>query len=158
MNSSFQLDSMDWKIVDALQHDARQSLSALGKRIGLSQPAISERIRKLEDAGVIEGYGARLNLQKLGYGLQAMIRLRSDHARLPQALKQCEAMPEVLEVLRITGEDCLLIRCVIPRPEALQTVVDALAAHGNLTTSLVLSTPIARPVARLDTAEPSARQ
>ncbi|BCL76744.1 AsnC family transcriptional regulator [Jeongeupia sp. HS-3] len=152
MNPSFPLDSKDWHILDALQNDARQSLSVLGKRIGLSQPAVSERIRKLEDAGIIEGYGARLNLQKVGYGLQALIRVRSDHARLPQVLAQCEAMPEVLEVFRITGEDCLLVRCAIARPESLETVVDALAAHGNLTTSLVLSKPISRPVARIEPA------
>ncbi|AOY00860.1 Lrp/AsnC family transcriptional regulator [Jeongeupia sp. USM3] len=147
MNPSLPLDSKDWKILDALQRDARQSLSALGKRIGLSQPAVSERIRKLEDAGVIEGYGARLNLQKAGYGLLALIRVRSDHARLPQLLAQCEAMPEVLEAFRITGEDCLMLRCAIARPEALEVVVDTLAAFGNLTTSLVLSRPIARAIA-----------
>ena len=73
------IDKKDWLILQALQTDARQSLAALGKRIGLSQPAMSERVRKLEAAGVIEGYGAQVNLQKIGVGLTAIIRIETTH-------------------------------------------------------------------------------
>ena len=83
----FDLDHKDCQIIEALQADARQSLAALGKRIGLSQPAMSERVRKLEEAGVIEGYGARVNLQSIGMSLRAIIRIRTTHEHIPLYLK-----------------------------------------------------------------------
>lgn len=137
-----QLDKKDWLIVQALQLDARQSLAALGKRIGLSQPAMSERVRKLEDAGVIEGYGARVNLRKIGVSLNAIIRIETNHKGIAPYLKLFETMPEVLEADRVTGQDCFIVRCAIAEPEDLERVVDALAVHGSVTTSLVLSSPI----------------
>jgi len=137
-----ELDKKDRLILEALQIDARQSLAALGKRIGLSQPAMSERVRKLEDAGVIEGYGARVNLRAIGIGLQAIIRVQTNHAGIKKYIKLFEDMPEVLEADRVTGEDCFFVRCAIAEPVDLQRVVDALAAHGAVTTSLVLSTPV----------------
>lgn len=137
-----QLDKKDRLILEALQTDARQSLAALGKRIGLSQPAMSERVRKLEEAGVIEGYGARVNLRAIGIGLQAIIRVQTDHAGIRKYVKLFEEMPEVLEADRVTGEDCFFVRCAIAEPIDLQRVVDALAAYGAVTTSLVLSTPV----------------
>lgn len=144
-----ELDRKDRLILDALQADARQSLAALGKRIGLSQPAMSERVRKLEEAGVIEGYGARVNLQAVGLGLQAMIRVRTTHAHIADYLALFAAMPEVLAVDRVTGEDCFFVRCAFAQPADLERVVDALAAHGSVATSLVLSSPVrkALPVA-----------
>ncbi|MDB5849716.1 MAG: Lrp/AsnC family transcriptional regulator [Rhodoferax sp.] len=136
------LDKKDRQILEALQRDARQSLAALGKRIGLSQPAMSERVRKLEDAGVIEGFGARINLRAVGIGLQAIIRIQTDHAGIKPYLALFEAMPEVLEADRVTGEDCFIVRCAISEPSDLERVVDALAVHGAVTTSLVLSSPV----------------
>ncbi|QNN55534.1 Lrp/AsnC family transcriptional regulator [Diaphorobacter ruginosibacter] len=136
------LDKKDWLILEALQIDARQSLAALGKRIGLSQPAMSERVRKLEDAGVIEGYGARVNLRKVGVGLAAIIRIETNHAGIAPYLQLFEAMPEVLEADRVTGQDCFIVRCAIADPADLERVVDALAVHGSVTTSLVLSSPV----------------
>lgn len=141
-----ELDKKDSLILEALQEDARQSLAALGKRIGLSQPAMSERVRKLEDAGVIEGYGARVNLQALGLGLQAMIHVRTTHAHIKAYLKLFETMPEVLTVDRVTGENCFIVRCVFARPADLERVVDALAVHGSVSTSLVLSSPVRKKV------------
>jgi Lrp/AsnC family transcriptional regulator, leucine-responsive regulatory protein len=142
LNSSLELDSKDWQILEALQTDARQSLTALGKRVGLSQPAISERVSKLEDAGVIEGYSARINLAKLGIGLKAIIRLKTTHQQIKACIQQFEHMPEVLEVDRVTGEDCFVIRCAIAKPEHLERVVDQLAKFGAVTTMLVLSKPL----------------
>jgi Lrp/AsnC family leucine-responsive transcriptional regulator len=134
------LDKKDRQILDALQQDARQSLASLGKRIGLSQPAMSERVRKLELAGVIEGYAARINLKAVGLGLQAIIRVRTTHAYIRSYLKLFEEMPEVLEADRVSGEDCFVVRCAFAEPADLERVVDALAVHGAVTTSLVLST------------------
>lgn len=136
------LDKKDRLILEALQRDARQSLAAIGKRIGLSQPAMSERVRKLEDAGVIEGYGARVNLRAIGIGLQAIIRIQTTHEGIRKYVELFEAMPEVLEADRVTGEDCFIVRCAIAEPQDLERVVDALARHGGVTTSLVLSSPV----------------
>lgn len=140
------LDRKDRLILEALQVDARQSLAALGKRIGLSQPAMSERVRKLEDAGVIEGYGARVNMQAVGIGLQAIIRVCCTHAQIQRYLALFEKMPEVLAADRVTGEDCFIVRCAIVDPRDLERIVDALAAHGSVITSLVLSSPVRKPV------------
>jgi Lrp/AsnC family leucine-responsive transcriptional regulator len=141
-----ELDKKDRQILDALQADARQSLAALGKRIGLSQPAMSERVRKLEEAGVIEGYGARINLRAVGLGLQAMIRVRTTHAYIQHYVQLFQAMPEVIEADRVTGEDCFIVRCAFAEPADLERVVDALAAHGSVATSLVLSSPVRKQV------------
>lgn len=136
------IDKKDRLILEALQADARQSLASIGKRIGLSQPAMSERVRKLESSGVIEGYGARVNLRALGIGLQAIIRIDTSHAGIARYLKLFEAMPEVLSADRVTGEDCFIVRCAIAEPQDLERVVDALAVDGSVTTSLVLSSPV----------------
>jgi len=141
-----ELDKKDRLILQALQADARQSLAGLGKRIGLSQPAISERVRKLEAAGVIEGYGARVNLRAIGVGLQAIIRIQTTHAGIASYVQIFQQMPEVLEADRVTGEDCFIVRCAIAQPADLERVVDALAAHGAVTTSLVLSSPVRKAV------------
>ena len=140
------VDKKDRQILEALQADARQSLAALGKRIGLSQPAMSERVRKLEHSGVIEGYGARVNLRALGVGLEAIIRIRTTHAGIARYLALFEAMPEVLSADRVTGEDCFIVRCAIAEPQDLERVVGALAVEGAVTTSLVLSSPVRKHV------------
>ncbi len=149
------LDKKDRQILEALQLDARQSLAALGKRIGLSQPAMSERVRKLEEAGVIEGYGARVNLRAIGVGLEAIIHVQTDHTAIRKYIALFEKMPEVLQADRVTGADCFFVRCAIAAPSDLERVVDALAAYGAVTTSLVLSTPV-RKIVALGAAAPAA--
>lgn len=138
------LDKKDRLIITALQQDARQSLSAMGKRIGLSQPAVSERVRKLEQAGVICGYSARIDLSAIGLRLQAVIRVRTTHQHLQRYVALFQSMPEVLDAVRVTGDDCFVVRCAFAAPEDLQRVVDALAAHGSITTALVLSHPVSK--------------
>ncbi len=98
--------------------------------------------RKLEDAGVIEGYGARINLKKIGVGLQAIIRIDTTHASIAKYLVLFQEMPEVLEADRVTGEYCFIVRCAIPAPTDLDRVVDALAVFGAVTTSPVPSSPV----------------
>jgi Lrp/AsnC family leucine-responsive transcriptional regulator len=136
------LDKKDRQILAALQRDARCSLSALGKRIGLSQPAVSERVKRLEESGVIAGYGARVNLEAIGLRLQAVVRVRTTHEHVKRYVALFESMPEVLDAVRVTGDDCFVVHCAFGRPEDLERVVDALAAHGSVTTSLVLSRPV----------------
>lgn len=140
------LDKKNRLILEALQHDARQSLAALGKRIGLSQPAISERVRKLEESGVITGYSARINLAAVGKKLQAVVRVRTTHEHIQRYVALFKSMPEVLDAVRVTGEDCFVVRCAFEVPEDLERVVDSLARHGSVTTALVLSHPVSRTV------------
>ena len=140
------LDKKDRLIIEALQQDARQSLSALGKRIGLSQPAVSERVKKLEDLGVICGYSARIDLRTIGLRLQAIVRVRTTHQHIQKYVSLFESMPEVLDVVRVTGDDCFVVRCAFAEPEDLERVVDALAAHGSITTALVLSHPVSKTI------------
>ena len=139
------LDKKDRQILQALMLDARQSLSALGKRIGLSQPAVSERVKKLEAAGVIEGYGARVDLRSVGLRLQAVVRVRTSHEHIRRYVALFKSMPEVLDAVRVTGEDCFIVRCAFAEPEDMERVVDQLAAHGSVSTSLVLSHPVNKP-------------
>lgn len=140
------LDKKDHLILEALQTDARQSLAALGKRIGLSQAAMSERVSRLEAAGIIEGYGARVNLQAVGLRLQAIIRIKAAHASIQRFMQLFEEMPEVLEVHRVTGEDCFIVRCAMGGSGDLERVVDALGTLGPVVTCVVLSHPVRKIV------------
>lgn len=139
-----QLDKKDRLIISALQQDARQSLAALGRRIGLSQPAISERVKRLEESGVIVGYAAKINLKAVGLGLQAIIRIRTTHAYIQHYVEKFQSIPEVLDVVRVTGEDCFVVQCAFADPADLERVVDALASHGSVSTALVLSHPVTK--------------
>jgi len=141
MNSkkAIQLDAIDWRIIEALQDDGRASLSSLGKKVGLSQPAVSERVKRLEARGVIEGYSARINFRAVGLDLLAIARIKTTFANLQACLKLFASMPEILEVHRVTGEDCLIVKVLVPRAEQLEAVIDRLAKYGSVTTSIVLS-------------------
>jgi Lrp/AsnC family transcriptional regulator, leucine-responsive regulatory protein len=145
-NTVMQLDKKDHQILMALQLDARQSLAALGKRIGLSQPAISERVKKLEEAGVIEGYSARINLATVGLPLEAVVRIQTTHEHIKRYQQLFVSLPAVLNVVRVTGEDCFIVRCAFAKPSDLETLVDSLAAWGSVKTALVMSLVHDKPV------------
>ena len=143
-----QLDTLDIAILEALQDNARIPLSELGRRIGLSQPATSERVKRLEERGVIAGYGARVDPAVLGLGMMAIIRLKTDHTRIRACLARFAEMPHVIEVHRLTGEDCFLLKVLVPTPGQLESIVDAIARFGAVTTSLVLRSEAAKPIGR----------
>jgi len=153
MNSkkAIQPDAIDWRIIEALQADGRASLSSLGKRVGLSQPAVSERVKRLEARGVIEGYSARINFRAVGLDLLAIARIKTTFANLQACLKLFASMPEILEVHRVTGEDCLIIKVLVPRAEQLEAVIDRLAKYGSVTTSIVLSSQPQTAISRRTT-------
>ena len=133
------LDRLDWRILEALQCNARVTNTELGKQIGLSQPAVTARIRRLEELGVIEGYAARINPGIVGRGIGAIVRIRTTHAEIKRCLSAFEAMPEIVEAHRITGEDCFIVRMVVEEMAQLETAIDALARFGPVTTSVVLA-------------------
>ncbi|TIW00562.1 MAG: Lrp/AsnC family transcriptional regulator [Mesorhizobium sp.] len=131
-------DETDMSIIEALQENGRLAISELGRRIGLSQPATSERVKRLEERGVISGYHAVVDAKKLGLGMMAVIRVRTTHENIQRCLRQFSEMPQILEVHRVTGEDCFVLKVIVPSPERLESIVDAVARHGAVTTSLIL--------------------
>lgn len=133
------LDRLDWRILETLQSNARISNTELGKQIGLSQPAVTARIKRLEEQGVIEGYAARVNPGLVGRGIAAIVRIRTTHAQIKHCLSAFEAMPEVIEAHRITGEDCFMVRIVVADMAQLEAAIDTLANFGPVTTAVVLA-------------------
>jgi Lrp/AsnC family leucine-responsive transcriptional regulator len=148
LDRSGSIDSKDIEILEALQANARAPLSEIGRSIGLSQPAISERVKRLEEAGVIEGYSARINPRALGLALMAIVRLRTTHEHIKTCLKKFSEIQHIIEVHRVTGEDCFVLKVLVPAPEDLETIVDRIAGFGAVTTSLVLRSEPVRTVGR----------
>lgn len=146
MKSKFDADRIDWKIIELLQRDARMTNTEVGKIVGLSQPAVTARIRLLEQAGVIEGYAARINPRALGQEITAIIRLKTTHEKINQCLKAFERIPEILEAHRITGEDCFIVKATFAYMPKLEATIDALAKFGSITTSLVLASYKPKPL------------
>lgn len=140
------LDAKDVAILVALQQDGRQSLSELGRKIGLSQPAMSERVRRLEDQGIITGYTARISLQALGLNTMAIIRLKTSHGNIKACLKRFTELPHIVEVHRVTGDDCFILKAIVPVPGDLAGIVDGIGEFGSVTTSLVLTSEPAKPI------------
>ncbi|MGR3906821.1 Lrp/AsnC family transcriptional regulator [Burkholderia sp. SR8] len=143
-----ELDRLDISIIEALQENARTPLSEVGRRVGLSQPATSERVKRLEERGIIAGYTARIDPAALGLGMMAIIRLKTTHERIKPALHAFADMPHVIEVHRMTGEDCFLLKVLVPTPGQLETIVDAIARFGAVTTSLVLRSEPVKPLGK----------
>jgi Lrp/AsnC family leucine-responsive transcriptional regulator len=141
------LDTTGWQLLYALQENARLSYSELGQRVGLSSPAVAERVRRMEDAGIISGYHAEINLAKVGFPITAIIRMStSPGERCTRFTGFVENIPEVLECYRVTGSDALIMKVIASSVEHLEALIDQLSAHGQLTTSIVLSTPVTRRV------------
>lgn len=136
------LDAIDGRILAALIENARVSHAELGRRVGLSAPSVAERVRRLEEAGVIEGYSARIQPSALGLSIAAWIRVKP----LPGKLKTVEALlvgiPEIVTCDRVTGEDCFLAKANLPSIGGLEPLIDTLLPHATTTTAIVQSTPI----------------
>ena len=143
-----ELDRLDISILEVLQENARMPLSEVGRRIGLSQPATSERVKRLEERGIIAGYRAQIDPAALGLGMMAIIRMKTTHEHIKPALSAFAGMPHVIEVHRLTGEDCFLLKVLVPTPGHLETIVDAIARFGAVTTSLVLRSEPAKPLGK----------
>ncbi|MFB7998950.1 Lrp/AsnC family transcriptional regulator [Streptomyces sp. NPDC056002] len=132
------LDTIDRAILELLQTDGRLTGAEVGRRVGLSQPAASARIQRLEKNGIITSYRAVVAPAALGLNIHAIVRLRTTHAQLTQALTLAAQIPEVVSTLRVTGEDCLLFDVHCTHAQRLEQVVDSLARYGPVTTALVL--------------------
>jgi len=132
------------RILAELSEDARLGMAELGRRIGLSAPAVAERVQRLERAGVIAGYHAQLDPQALGYSVSAVVRIRPAPGQLQRIPEIARETPEVTECYRITGEDCYLFRLHLRSIDELEDLLDRFTPYGLTTTSIIHSTPVPR--------------
>jgi Lrp/AsnC family leucine-responsive transcriptional regulator len=137
-----ELDDINRKILDELRRDPRLTMSELGRRIGMSSPAVTERVRRLEEAGIIRGYRLDLNPAALGLPIAAYIRIRPHAGQLPSIAELARQIPEVVECHRVTGEDCFVLKVHIPAIDQLDRLLDMFLLYGSTTTSIIQSSPV----------------
>lgn len=146
------MDKIDWLLLDALQLDGRATLTSLAKQVGLSVPAVTERIRKLEEDGVITDVIARVSPRAAGYGVTALIGITVAQPSKSRSTKVLEGMPEVLECLHVTGADSYVMKLVATSVEHLEQLIAKINLYGETRTSIVMSTTIpSRPIRQPDT-------
>ncbi|MEU4801731.1 Lrp/AsnC family transcriptional regulator [Actinosynnema sp. NPDC023587] len=133
------LDATDWAILAELQRDGRVALTELGRRVNLSASATTERVKRLEQNGVITGYRATVDLDKVGYGVLAVVRLKYPGNRHEPLRVLLAERPEILECLRTTGEDCYTLKVAAGSMAHLEQVVNELTSFGTTTTNIVYS-------------------
>jgi len=142
LNSVIGMDEIDRNLITALQADARLSFNALARRVGLSQPAVAERIRRLEKAGVIRAYAAVIDRAQGGLPLTAFLRLTCRGDRYQAVWRLARELPQVLECHHVTGRDCFLIKIAARSMREMERLVERFRAQGETETSLVMSTVV----------------
>jgi Lrp/AsnC family transcriptional regulator, leucine-responsive regulatory protein len=140
--SDSELDTTDRALLAELQLDARLSLAELGRRVGLSPPAVADRLRRLEASGTIAGYRAVVDPRALGYALGAIVRVRPAPRQIPKVAEAARETPEVTECHRVTGEDCFFVTVRVRDVEHLEEVIDRFTPFGQTTTSIMQSSPV----------------
>ena len=138
------LDVINRQLLDELQADARLSNAELGRRIGLSSPAVAERIRRLEQDGVIRGYRAEIDPRAVGLGLSVLLRVRPAPRQLAVVAELARQSEEVVECHRVTGDDCFVMTAHVRDVGHMEELIDRFAASGQTTTSVMQSAPVPR--------------
>lgn len=138
------LDAIDAKLLAALAADARRSNAELARHVGLSAPSVAERLRRLEEAGVIRGYGIRIDPAALGLPLAAWLRIRPLPGQLAKVAELLRGLPEVVECDRITGDDCFLARAHVKTVCDLERLIDLIIPYAMTNTSIIQSSPVER--------------
>ena len=138
------LDATNLRLLEELQRDARTSLAELGRRVGLSSPAVTERLRRLEQEGVITGYRAEIDPRKAGFSLGVQLRIRPAPRQLRDVAELARQTPEVVECHRVTGDDCYVMTLYVRDVEHLEELIDQFAAYGQTTTAIMQSSPVPR--------------
>ena len=139
---SVPLDAVNRRLLRELSADPRITMSALARRVGMSAPAVSERIQRMERAGVIAGYRVDISPAALGLPLTVFVRIRPTAGQLPKIAELARQAPEVSECHRISGEDCFLIKMHAAAIEDIEKTLDRFLTHGTTITSVVVSTPV----------------
>jgi Lrp/AsnC family leucine-responsive transcriptional regulator len=137
-----EIDPVNLRVLEELQREPRLTMSELGRRIGMSSPAVTERVRRLEEAGIIRGYYLDLNPTALGLPIAAYIRIRPNPGQLPRIAELAQQIPEVVECHRVTGEDCFVLKVHIPAIDQLDRLLDSFLLYGSTTTSIIQSSPV----------------
>ena len=133
------IDALNWKILRCLQVNSRQSNAAIARQVGVSSPAVGERIKKMEDAGVINGYHTDVSAIDVGYQLKAIITLRAFMGKLKPFLVKVKQYDEVINCYRITGNDNIVMEVVLKNQNHLEAFIDQLISYGETRTQIVLS-------------------
>ena len=142
------MDAINLRLLEELQADSRTSLAELGRRVGLSSPAVAERLRRLEQEGVISGYRAEVDPRKLGYSLGVVIRIRPAPRQLADVAELARQTDEIVECHRVTGDDCYVMIAHVRDVTHLEEIIDQFAAYGQTTTSIMQSSPVPRRALR----------
>jgi Lrp/AsnC family leucine-responsive transcriptional regulator len=152
------LDEIDWRILEELQQEGRVSYTELGRRVALTPPAVAERVRRLEEAGVIKGFHADVDASRVGFPITAFVRWTSsgpDCAHLGEVAKE---IPEIVECNRITGETSYILKILARSVGHLEELIDGLMPYGSTITSVVLSSPVVhRPIGQPEAEDGSRR-
>jgi Lrp/AsnC family transcriptional regulator, leucine-responsive regulatory protein len=136
------LDEVNRNLLAELQADPRITMSALARRVGMSAPAVTERVQRMERAGVITGYRLEVDPAALGLPVSAFVRIRPTPGQLPKIAALAKRLPQISECHRVTGEDCFLLKVHAPTIEDLEETPDGFVVHGNTVTSIVVSGPV----------------
>lgn len=136
------LDEVNVQLLRELERDPRVTMAELGRRVGMSSPAVAERVRRMEESGIITGYTVVINPVPLGLPIAAYIRIRPHAGQLAQIAELARSIPEVVECHRITGEDCFLLKVHIPAMDQLDRILDCFLIYGQTTTSIIQSSPV----------------
>ena len=136
------IDAVNSRILAELQQNPRLTMTELGRRVGLSSPAVTERVRRLEETGVIRGYALELDPTALGLPIAAYVRVRPNPGQLPKIADLAQRIREVVECHRVTGEDCFILKVYLPSIDQLDRVLDAFLSYGTTTTSIIQSSPV----------------
>jgi Lrp/AsnC family leucine-responsive transcriptional regulator len=140
LRTETRLDEIDWRILDELQRDGRLSFNELGRRVSLSAPSVAERVRKLESFGVIAGYRAVVDPARAGQPVAAFIQMRCDRDRCLLKTTKASDYPEIVEIHKLSGDYCSMLRVRASSMAHLEGFLERIGRHGELRSSVVLST------------------
>jgi len=140
------VDALDWQLLRELQEDARLSYNELARRVGLSSPAVADRVRRLEERGIIAGYRAEVDPAKVGLPVMALVQMRCEPGKCLLKTASAADYPEVLEVLKVSGPHCTVLKVAASSIAHLEELFERLGRHGELLTSMVWSSGLSRRV------------
>ncbi|HMB64771.1 MAG TPA: Lrp/AsnC family transcriptional regulator [Eudoraea sp.] len=152
---NIKIDALNWGILKALQKNSRESFASIGRQVGLTPPAVAERVKKMEDLGILEGYHARVSHTKAGYQLKAIITLKAFMGKLQPFLAMIKSLDEVVNCYRITGNENIIMEVVLKDQFHLEQFIDRLIQYGETRTHIILSDVVSdAPVRRISVQAP----